>query len=266
MTTPLSLASVQVRFPTPINNNAVITGYTYMLCQDSCANTPSPLTTTNSMEDGGYTTINIGDLVPNSVYILRVAAINEAGIGPTPTMDGDAHIFNSSTSGECVTVCVHACLSVCRDWRNCVCTRHTLFGTVKYWLQRLVSDQLLPCVADAAPINLAVSTSLTTDTTLLVTWALPSLATLPDVTTTSFNVTWIRETAGSGLSETVSFVAGESPGYLISGLVADGSYDIAVVAMYSTPMLVSDAATVRGDTLRLGEGELTTLSLTLYSS
>ncbi len=75
------------------------------------------------------------------------------------------------------------------------------------------------------------------------------------MTTTSFNVTWIRETAGSGPSETVVFVPDQIPGYLIRGLNASGSYDITVVAMYSTPMLVSDAATVRGATLMLGQGE-----------
>ncbi len=104
VTTPLSLISVQVRFPTPIDNNANITGYMSMLCQTICANTPSPLPFTNSIENGDYTTITIGDLLPNSVYTLRVAAINEAGNGPTPTMDGDAYTFNSSTSGECVCV------------------------------------------------------------------------------------------------------------------------------------------------------------------
>ncbi len=121
MTTPLSLISVLVRFPTPIDNNAIITGYKYMLCQDICANTPSPLTSTNSIEDGDYTTITIGGLLPNSVYILRVAAINEAGNGPTPTMNGDAHTFNSSTSGECVCVCVNG---------GIVCVQDTLFGLV----------------------------------------------------------------------------------------------------------------------------------------
>ncbi len=73
--------------------------------------------------------------------------------------------------------------------------------------------------------------------------------------TTGFNVTWIRETATSGATETVVFVAEQSPGYLISGLIADASYDIAVVAIYSTPMLVSDAAMVREATLMLGQSE-----------
>ncbi len=73
------------------------------------------------------------------------------------------------------------------------------------------------------------------------------------MTATSFNVTWIRETATSGATETI--VAEQSPGYLISGLSPGGSYDVTVVATYSTPMLVSDAAMVREDTLMLGQSE-----------
>ena len=75
------------------------------------------------------------------------------------------------------------------------------------------------------------------------------------MTTTSFNVTWIRETATSGATETVVFVAGQSLGYLISGLRPDASYDVTVVATYSIPMLVSDAAMVREATLMLGQSE-----------
>ncbi len=60
---------------------------------------------------GGDTEFTIGDLVPNSVYTLRVAAVNEAGDGTTPTDDADAHTFNSFTSGVWVCVCL-VCLCV----------------------------------------------------------------------------------------------------------------------------------------------------------
>ncbi len=98
-TTPISLVSMSVRFPTPIDNNALITGYMYMLCQGTCTNSPTPGTARDYQIERGHTMFNIGDLVPNSVYILRVAALSKVGDGLTPTDDTDAHTFNSSTSG-----------------------------------------------------------------------------------------------------------------------------------------------------------------------
>ena len=119
VTTPISLASMTVSFPTPSDNNSPITAYVYMLCQGTCANSPTPVTTMDYRVSGGDTEFTIGGLIPNSVYTLRVAAVNEAGDGPTPTDDADAHTFNSSTSGAWVCGCVCACL-VPGVW-VCVC-------------------------------------------------------------------------------------------------------------------------------------------------
>ncbi len=125
VTTPISLASMSVRFPTPSDNNSPITAYMYMLCQGPCANSATPTTTMNYQDGDGYILFTIGGLIPNSVYTLRVAAVNEAGNGPTPTNDTDAHTFNSSTSGACVPgVCVGVCGCVCRDWELCVLFRY----------------------------------------------------------------------------------------------------------------------------------------------
>ncbi len=98
-TTPISLTSIQVQFPTPIDNNTLITGYMYMLCEVTCTNAATPRTVIGQVVAGNYTAFTIDGLIPNSVYILRVATVNEAGNGLTPIDDADAHTFNSSTCG-----------------------------------------------------------------------------------------------------------------------------------------------------------------------
>ncbi len=101
-----------------------------------------------------------------------------------------------------------------------------------------------------------VSTNVTTQTTLLLSWALPPLAMPADVVTTSFNITWTRATdANPPLFEIIPFVPNLPQGYLISGLVADGLYEISVVAIYSTPMFTSSAAMIMQRTLNVGLGE-----------
>ncbi len=113
---------MSISFPAPSDNNSPITAYVYMLCQGTCTNSATPVTTMDYRVSGGDTVFTIGDLIPNSVYTLRVAAVNEAGNGPTPTNDTDAHTFNSSTSGACVCVClvcVWVCVCVCVETGSC---------------------------------------------------------------------------------------------------------------------------------------------------
>ena len=197
----------------------------------------------------------IGGLIPNSVYTLRVAAINEAGNGPTPTDDADAHTFDSSTSGACVCVCVCGCMCVwvcvwvcvCLVWGvrlngGIVCTKYIILSIVAFF-KDLNVNLTLPRVADGTPINLALSTTAVSETSLLVSWIYPPLGFAADVVTESFTVTWTRVSdftpSGSSIVQSLA--------YQITGLIPGGSYVIDVVAIYSSPMLTSDPATIIGE-------------------
>ncbi len=131
VTTPISLASMTVSFPTPSDNNAPITAYTYMLCQGTCANSPTPVTTMDYRVSGGDTEFTIGDLVPNSVYTLRVAAVMKQAMEPHPLM---ILMLTPSTPSLVVRGCVCAwCACVCRDWRNCVHKIHIILSIVAFF-------------------------------------------------------------------------------------------------------------------------------------
>ena len=101
-----------------------------------------------------------------------------------------------------------------------------------------------------------VSTNVITRTSLLLSWALPPLAMPADVVTTSFNITWTRTTdVDPPPFDIIPFVPNLPQGYLISGLVPDGLYEISVVAIYSPPMFTSSAAMIMQRTLDVGLGE-----------
>ena len=87
-------------FTAPIDNNAPITGYSYILCQYTCFNLPSPMVIPNdtSLLTGSRPSFIIGGLaVPDVPHRLYILASNEAGMGPNST---EAFEFCSSSQGE----------------------------------------------------------------------------------------------------------------------------------------------------------------------
>ena len=100
MSFPVSLISRMFAFSAPADNNASITGYSYILCQYDFFNcnslSPAPV---YNISDSRPSFI-IGNLsTPEIPYLLRILAINEAGLGPVPD-ENDAYSFNSSSKGE----------------------------------------------------------------------------------------------------------------------------------------------------------------------
>ena len=118
--TPVSLISRRFTFTAPVANNAPITGYSYILCQYTCFNLPSPIVIPNdtSLLTDFRLSFTIGGLavpdVPHSLYIL---ALNEAGMGPNST---EAFEFNSSSPGEFQASAIH--VHVLSLYSTCSCT------------------------------------------------------------------------------------------------------------------------------------------------
>ncbi len=93
----LSLHAVEVVFIIPYHN-IPITGYRYILCRNVSANSTNSAVNTIP-KSSNMLSFTVGQLIPNSRYILRVYAVNELGEGLFPVNDNDAHIFNSATKG-----------------------------------------------------------------------------------------------------------------------------------------------------------------------
>ena len=105
---PVSLISRRFTFTAPVDNNAPITGYSYILCQHTCFNAPSPVAISDisSLTDL-RPSFTIRDLVVSGTpYLLLILATNEAGVGPNSTV---AYVFNSSSPGECLCI-IHSSL------------------------------------------------------------------------------------------------------------------------------------------------------------
>lgn len=95
--TPISLAMVVVQFPTPQNNNVNITGYQYTLCQYLCTSSITIFSAQIPIIETVMSSFKIGGLIPNSLYILNITAVNEAGSGPFTMVP---FTFNSPSSGK----------------------------------------------------------------------------------------------------------------------------------------------------------------------
>ena len=110
MSTPVSLISRRFTFSAPADNNASITGYSYILCQYNFFNcNPLSPAAVNNVSVSRPSFI-IGNLsTPEVPYLLRILAINEVGMGPVPGAN-EAHLFNSSSRGKSLYICSCICL------------------------------------------------------------------------------------------------------------------------------------------------------------
>ena len=111
-----------------------------------------------------------------------------------------------------------------------------------------------------------VDKTFTTQNSLVLTWTLPILGSQPDITVSTFTVTWTRPSCLPNTT-TIPFTGGHTSQqeFAISDLSPGMVYEIWVIANYSVPMLISDPAMTTGTTLSANQGECHLSLVTIHT-
>ena len=257
----LSLQSVQLTVPLPVENNAPVQNYTFQVCPEACID---PLEVVRDITEGpGFV---FGELQPNAEYMVFVFATNEAGRGSGSVVSFN---FSSPSSGELSHTHAHTHTHTHTHTHACTHTHthtHTYAHTHTHTHARArarththTHTYAHPHVhthtcahththahtADATPVMLM--DVIQTQTSLIFSWTLPALAQQVDITPPiNFTVTFGRD--GSGVVDTSvipyspdSLQPDSLQGFSQGGLSPGVPYNITVTATYSSPVLVSDS-------------------------